>query len=125
MQNWIFRVSYRKPRLFQSYESYNISRIMNTKQVFVLQVLSAIHSQKVPPKSKDHEYEIINKKNEFITPRTEKKIGQRYFLYLPSKIYSVVRKNPKTSKKRKMGWNKSKNWMNGKVQYFNAILNPQ
>lgn len=46
---------------------------MNPQQLFVFEILSAVHLRKILLKNKDHEYETRNKNNN-ITPRAENKL---------------------------------------------------
>lgn len=78
---------------------------MNPQQLFVFQILSAVHLRKILLKNKDHEYETRNKNN---NTKGRKQIDQRCFTYLAPTIYSVIPKDLKTLRKMKTDKNKLK-----------------
>lgn len=125
IQKWLLRIIYGKPLLFPSDGLYNISRIMNPHQLFALDMLLAIYMKRINILKSDYNYETRNKKNQYLVPRAEKRIGQRCCTYLAPRIHSTIPRKLKEIKSFYAYKREMKNWIMEKGRaYFASLINP-
>lgn len=112
IQKSILKVIYRKPRIYSSNDLYGSTKILDIRQLFLLQVLIRQHKNKHELIQIEHNYETRYKECSTVVPKPEKNILQRSYFYLGPKLYNIIPSEIKKINSINLFKNRIKKWVN-------------
>lgn len=111
MQKCILKIMYGKKYTFPSREIYEISKVLDIRQIFASKIITSVQQKKIPLVLKEHNYSTRKENDKYERPKAEKRLGQRSCTYLASRLYPRIPSRIKQMKSIKKFKREIKNWL--------------
>lgn len=93
IQKWILKIIHNKKRTYPSDQLFQLSQVLDIRQLYVLKILTNVHASKIKLNKVDYLHNTRQKDQAYKTIRSNKRIGQRSASYLAPRIFAVVPSN--------------------------------
>lgn len=121
-QRWILRIIFGKKIRYPSEQLYEISKVLDARQLYSLKIMTNIFKGKLKLAKIDHPFNTRNRDNTYQTQRSKKRIGQRTCNYIAPRLYAKIPEYLKKIKNFKRFKNKIKFWILEQGRKFIKII---
>lgn len=87
VQKWILKIIFKKKLTFPTEQIYSLSGVFDPRQLYTQKILHRVFMNKIEIKLPEHEHNTRNRERNYRTDRSQKRIGQRSFMYLAPRLY--------------------------------------